>query len=73
MKAKGFATLMAGSLVLSIADQDWHLSIRRTDGKSYGPFFEFHGKEVSAKDMTKFLPNWQSLQWTAACRQPITT
>jgi len=64
MKAEGFATVMAGSLALSIADADWHFSIRRSDGKTHGPFFDFHGKKVSVQDIAKFLPNWENLQWT---------
>lgn len=64
MNAKGFATVMAGSLACSITDADWHFSIRRVDGKTHGPFFNFHGKEVSADDVAKYLPNWNNLQWT---------
>lgn len=64
MNAEGFATVMAGSLALSIAEADWHFSIRRIDGKIYGPFFDFHGKKVSVKDIAKFLPNWETLHWT---------
>lgn len=64
MKAKGFATVMAGSLACSVADADWHFSIRRVDGKTHGPFFDFHGKEVSPDDVAKFLPNWEKLKWT---------
>jgi len=64
MKAKGFATVFAGSLYVSIADADWHFCIRRVDGKTHGPFFDYHGKEVSPSDIAKFLPNWCNLQWT---------
>ena len=64
MKAKGFVTLMAGSLQCSIADADWHFSIHRIDGKTHGPFFDFHRKEVSAADVAKFIPNYESLPWT---------
>ena len=64
MKAKGFATVMAGSLACSIADADWHFSIRRVDGKTHGAFFDFQGKDVSAADVAKFIPNFKTLQWT---------
>ncbi len=64
MKVEGFATVMAGSLACSVVDADWHFSIRRVDGKTHGPFFEFHGKEVSASDIAKYLPNLSNLQWT---------
>lgn len=64
MKAEGFATVMAGSLACSVTDADWHFSIRRVDWKTHGPFFNFHGKEVSASDVAKFIPNFKSLQWT---------
>ncbi|WP_018295415.1 hypothetical protein [Mariprofundus ferrooxydans] len=64
MKVNGFATVMAGSLACSVEDADWHFSIRRTDGKTHDPFFEFHGKPVSASDVKVFLPNWDNLEWT---------
>lgn len=64
MKAECFATVMAGSLACRVTDADWHFSIRRVDGKTYGSFFDFHEKEVSASDIAKFIPNIESLQWT---------
>jgi hypothetical protein len=64
MRAKGSATVMAGSLSGSIPDADWHFSIRRVDGKTHGLFFDFHKKEASAADVAKYLPNWEALQWT---------
>lgn len=64
MKAEGFATVMAGSLACSVADADWHFSIRRVDDKTHGPFFDFHEKEVSPSDVATFIPNFESLQWT---------
>ena len=64
MKAKGFVAVFAGCLAWSITDADWHFSIRRIDGRTHRPFIDFNGKEVSATDVAKFLPNWNSLQWT---------
>ena len=63
MKAEGFATVMAGSLACSVADADWHFSIRRVDGKTHGPFFNSHGKEISASDISEYLPNWRTIKW----------
>ena len=64
MEAKGFATVMAGSLACSIENADWHFSIRRADGKTHGSFFDFHAKPVTAKDVASFIPNWENINWT---------
>lgn len=64
MKAEGFASVMASSLVCNIPGADWHFSIRRVDERSHGPFCNFHQKEVSSVDIATFLPNWETLQWT---------
>lgn len=63
MKAEGFVTVMAGSLVCNLPGADWRFSIRRVDGSGYGHFFDFHQKEVLAIDIAAYLPNWESLQW----------
>jgi hypothetical protein len=64
MKAKGFVAVFAGCLACSITDADWRFSIRRIDGRTHRPFIDFNGKEVTASDVAKFLPNWNNLQWT---------
>jgi hypothetical protein len=64
MNAKGFATVVADSLVCSIADADWHFSIRRVDGRTHGPFFDLHGKGISAADVARYIPNFEALPWT---------
>lgn len=64
MIAKGFATVMAGSLACSIDGADWHFSIRRVDDKTHGPFFDFHQKDVRPSDVATFVPNWESLTWS---------
>jgi len=71
MKAEGFASGQAPTLYVSIADEDWHFSIRRVDGKTHNPFYDYRGKEVSASDIAKFLPNWRTLQWTEIKDSPL--
>jgi hypothetical protein len=64
MNVKGFVTVFAGCLACSIADADWHFSIRRIDGRTHWPFSDFNSKEISVSDVANYLPNWNSLQWT---------
>jgi len=63
MVLTGEATAMGTSLELSAAGADWHMSIRRADGKSDPCFAQYQGKPVTAEDVVAFLPNWRGLSW----------
>jgi len=71
MKAKGFATDMAGSLALSIDDEDWHFPIRRVDGNTHSAFMSFHNKEVGPADAIGFIPNWNTIEWKRIADSPL--
>ena len=59
----GEATAMGTSLELSAVGVEWHMSIRRLDGKSDPRFFACSGKRVAAADVAEFVPNWRTLAW----------
>ena len=59
----GEATVTGTSLELSSAGVDWHMSIRRLDGKSDPRFMEYQGKSVTTTDVATFLPSWRDLSW----------
>lgn len=62
-KIEGFTTVMGGSLVIKIEGKEWALTIRRADDSTYGPFYEFHQKEMTKDDIKKFIPNFANLSW----------
>jgi hypothetical protein len=68
MTCKFSATAMAESLTVQCDDTDWSFTITRVDGQLYGPFLDFHEKDVTTEDVRKFLPNWQNLKWEEASK-----
>lgn len=45
-------------------NQWWGFTLRRADLRSADVFVEYHGKEIGAADVSRFLPNWRSLKWS---------
>jgi len=50
-------------LSVSFDNKDWHVMIRRTDGKALDAFMEYHGRTVTQADVATLVPNWNSLEW----------
>ncbi|MBN2560388.1 MAG: hypothetical protein JXQ75_05600 [Phycisphaerae bacterium] len=63
MEFIGEATAMGTSLELSARGVEWHMSIRRLDGRSDPRFLACSGKGVAAADVAQFIPNWRTLAW----------
>ncbi len=63
MKSKAFVMSFAPSLHVSFEGKPWSIMIRRSDDESYGPFYEYHDKEFTQKDIKKFIPNFNNLSW----------
>ena len=63
MAFEGEATATGTSLELSAQGIDWHMSIRRADGKSDPRFMACNGELVTAADVAQFVPNWRTLAW----------
>lgn len=61
----GLGSVLPGGngLAVSFADRDWQIVIRRVDLKPDPGFACYHAKQVSARDVMGFLPNWASLKW----------
>jgi len=59
----GEATTMGTSLELSSPGVEWHMSIRRLDGKSDPRFMAYNRKSVTVADVAQFIPNWRLLTW----------
>ena len=63
MTGSGSVLPSAAGLVVSIGAQGWCFTLRRADLRSADIFFKYHGKEIAAADVSRFLPNWRSLNW----------
>jgi hypothetical protein len=59
----GEATVLGTSLEASAQGGAWHITIRRSDGRSDARFTEYNTKPVSAEAVSTFIPNWHSLVW----------
>lgn len=64
MTGSGSVLPSAAGLVVTFGAQGWSFTLRRADLRSADIFFKYHGKEVAAADVSRFLPNWRSLNWT---------
>ncbi|HUT47670.1 MAG TPA: hypothetical protein VMX36_15415 [Sedimentisphaerales bacterium] len=63
MTGKGYTGPMGAYLSVSFDNKDWHIMIRRTDGKALDAFMEYHGRTVTQADVATLGPNWNSLEW----------
>ncbi len=54
----------AAGLVVTVDGEAWRFTLRRADLRPAEIFFEYHGKEIRAADVARFLRNWRSLAWT---------
>jgi len=53
----------SNSLYVRFQEVDWHIMIRRCDGKPCEHMRNYDGRDVSADTLKDFLPHWQSLTW----------
>jgi hypothetical protein len=62
---KGWGVVMAGNggLAVTIPRDDWGFLLRRTDLKPDEVFLVYHGREIPAREVARFLPNWATLRW----------
>lgn len=62
---KGWGVVMAGNggLVVTMPRDDWGFLVRRTDLRPDEVFLAYHGREVLAREVARFLPNWAILRW----------
>jgi hypothetical protein len=54
------------SLYVRFQQADWHIVIRRCDGKPCDRLRSYDGHDVSADALKELLPNWGSLTWQPA-------
>ena len=63
MTFTGEATALGTSLEASAQGGAWHITIRRSDGRSDARFTAYNAKPVSAEAVGTFIPNWRTLVW----------
>ena len=61
----GIGTAMAGFTGLSvrIEGQQWTILLRRADFSSDDSFGTLHNAPVGAREVARYLPNWEKLDW----------
>jgi hypothetical protein len=61
----GIGTAMAGFTGLSVRfeGQQWNILLRRADFSSDGGFGALHNVPVGPREVARYLPNWQKLDW----------
>ena len=59
----GEATALGTSLEASAHGAAWHITIRRSDGRSDARFTAYNAAPVSAEAIATFIPNWCTLVW----------
>ncbi|HSC77307.1 MAG TPA: hypothetical protein VLB32_01990 [Candidatus Acidoferrales bacterium] len=64
MTASAFVLPAAAGLVANVRGQEWGFTVRRADLRPAEIFSSYHGKEVDAEDVARFLPGWRTLKWT---------
>jgi len=64
MTGSGSVLPGGAGLVVSVDGQAWGFTLRRADLRSTEVFMKYHGKKIAAADVSGFLPNWRSLNWT---------
>ncbi|MDA8109675.1 MAG: hypothetical protein M0015_13755 [Betaproteobacteria bacterium] len=60
----GTASSDLSGLRVKVMSEGWSFLLRRIDLRSDPGFSRYHGKNVQAGEIIRFLPNWRSLQWT---------
>lgn len=51
-------------LSVSPDGMDWHIRLTRVSKNQWNEFALCHGRTLTAADVLRFLPNWESLQWS---------
>jgi hypothetical protein len=62
---RGWGTVLSGSggLAVTVPGERWGFTLRRADFRPDDVFLGYHGREIAAPEVARFLPNWQSLRW----------